>query len=127
MLHQGLYLGFGALRAISSPAIHALWHDPTVSSIAFDESGAPSGNTTESLFNLGSLLIAAGREVAFVGATGGAAPLAGSSKWAFFLANGPGAAHHAYLRSLNLMVRGRGLLHSGSYCLSATSHSRLQG
>ena len=111
-LHQGTYLGFGRLTAIGSPAIRELWHEPRLSVQRFDNAtgggAVPSGNETLSLFNLGALLVAAGREVAFLGRRGAAAtPVADAASFQYLLTNAPGTAHAAYLRSLNLMVRER--------------------
>jgi hypothetical protein len=102
-LHQGLYLGFKGLRPIADPKIRALWHDPTLNVSRFD--GAAGSVDLDSLFNLGMLLLSAGRDTAHVGKTSAVdRPLATDPGWLFFLSNGPAAAHAAYLRSLNLMV-----------------------
>jgi hypothetical protein len=103
VLHQGLYLGFKGLRAIPDPAIQRLWHDATLNITRYDIDPAGT-NATDSLFNLGGMLLVALREIAFVGTSGGTAPLADNPRFRFLMANGPTVANSAYLRSLNLKV-----------------------
>jgi hypothetical protein len=103
VLHQGLYLGFKGLRAIPDPAIQRLWHDATLNITRYDIDPAGT-NATDSLFNLGGMLLVALREIAFVGTSGGTAPLADNPRFRFLMANGPTVANTAYLRSLNLKV-----------------------
>ena len=105
-LHQGMYLGFNGLRPISSPAIHSLWHEDNLNVTRFDDGSSGNGTRVqESLFNLGELLVSAGRDVAYVGSKSLLAPpLASNPSWRYLLANGPFVANQAYLRSLNLMV-----------------------
>jgi hypothetical protein len=102
-LHQGLYLGFKGLRSIEVPPIRRLWHEPVLNVTRFDE-GANGTLGVDSLFNIGEMLLAAGREVAFTGASRASTPLATNARFRFLLANGPSSAYSAYLHSLNLMV-----------------------
>lgn len=106
LLHQGLYLGFSGLRPISSPAIYELWHSIDLNVTNYDEATLATNGTkgAETLFNLGQLLLAAGQEVAYAGLHNATDPLGGYPGLHYLLANGPGVIHHAYLKSLNLMV-----------------------
>jgi hypothetical protein len=108
VLHQGLYLGFKGLRAIDDPAVKAIWHDATINVTSFAGQDAGGGTlvNVNSLFNLGALFVAAGREVAFIGANGRSDDLATLPSARFLHANGPTVMHEAYLHSLNLMVGG---------------------
>jgi hypothetical protein len=106
-MHQGQYLGFDGLRAMSNPRLQALWHDPGLQVLQFAE--GTNGTTPaptyvqDSLFNLGAMLASAAREVAY--ATNRGNSLSGNRQWSFLLANGPGAAYQGYLHSLNFQVR----------------------
>lgn len=110
-LHQGLYLGFGSLRSMSSPRLYELWHTPELDATVFYNSSdyTQGTNETMSLFNLGDLFTSAARDVQYAAlhpdsnqAQGG--PLSHNRQWMFLQANGPEVLHHAYLTSLNYMV-----------------------
>ena len=107
MLHQGLFLGFGKLRSVADPSIASVWNDASLPVTSFDGDDA-GGNTVkgmDSLFNLGMRLVAAGREVAFLGEASTDRNLTTLPSARFLHANGPYVAYPAYARSLNLMVR----------------------
>jgi hypothetical protein len=107
-MHQGQYLGFNGLRAMSNPRLQALWHDAGLQVLQFAEGTngtvPPPTTVQDSLFNVGAMLASAAREVAY--ATTRGSSLADNRQWAFLLANGPGAAYQGYLHSLNFQVKG---------------------
>lgn len=106
VLHQGLYLGFKGLRAISDPKIQDLWHSASCNVTTFEgpDTGNRAMSNMDSLFNMGAMFATAGREVAFIGKTGSAENITTLPSALFMHKNGPSTMHTKYLHSLNLMV-----------------------
>lgn len=105
---QGLYLGFDGLRHIDDAKINDLWNTPDLEVLAFQDSVPPTSIVTkDTLFNLGTKFIAAGREVAFAAKETPLPVFTNNIHWSFLHANGPETMYNNYRQSLNFMVRRR--------------------
>lgn len=110
MLHQGLYLGFSGLRSMDSSDLYSLWHSSSLNATVYLDASDPTRASIQqvSLFELGSVMVSAAKEVQFAALNPGVAaagPLVESRAYKFLHANGPGTLYSPYLKSLDLMVR----------------------
>jgi hypothetical protein len=90
---------------MADPRILKVWNEELpVTIFGSDDAGGTAMLGSDTLFNLGARLVAAGREVAYVGSTGATTNLTGMPTSRFLHANGPTVVYQAYVQSLHLMV-----------------------
>lgn len=102
-------MGFGGSRHIDDSRITALWNTPNLPLVTYRDTTPPTAlYAQDTLFNIGTKFILAGREVAFAARNTTALPaFANNINYAFLQANGPSTLYENYLHSLNFMVRRR--------------------
>jgi hypothetical protein len=90
--------------------LYNLWHSSTLNATVYLDASDPTVASVQkvSLFELGSMLVSAAKEVQFAALNPGVSasgPLGSSKAYKFLHANGPGTLYSPYLKSLDLMVR----------------------